>query len=304
MRVANWTPDRLHDLEGRLYVVTGGNSGIGLEAAKKLARRNADVIIASRNEAKSRAAADALAPLGAGRKSTLRLDLADLSSVHGAAADLRGRTVKIDGLINNAGVMQTPRRLTKDGFELQFGTNHLGHFLWTALLFDLVEAVGGRVVTVSSIAHKYGRLRFDDLMLSARYDPTVAYCQSKFANLVFAMELARRLKAAASPAMSVACHPGYANTNLQSAGPGALLAIAYRFSNAIFAQSADQGAIPTVLAAAGDEAVSGGYYGPTGLFGLGGPVGDADVLPRAREEHIGKRLWAESERLVDRKWLM
>ncbi|MEM1397791.1 MAG: oxidoreductase [Pseudomonadota bacterium] len=302
-RISNWTPDKLHDLEGRLYVITGGNSGIGFEAAKMLARRNADIVIAGRSVEKISKAADSLATVGSGVKSTLQIDLADLSSVKSAASELDSRTVKIDGLINNAGIMQTPKSLTKDGFELQFGTNHLGHFLWSALNFPLVEAVGGRIVTVSSIAHRYGRLNFDDLMLTQRYDPTTAYCQSKLANLVFAQELHRRLEATQAKAISVACHPGYSNTNLQSTGPGAGLTALYKLTNALFAQPARDGATPTVLAAAGDEAQAGAYYGPTGFREFRGPTGTATVSARARSGDTGNRLWAESERLLDCQWL-
>ncbi len=302
-RVRNWTPDRLPDLDGRLYVVTGGNSGIGLEAAKMLAARNADIVVAARNPDKARAAVDALAGLGSGTASSTQLDLADLSSVRAAAETLKVRTDKVDGLVNNAGIMQTPAQKTANGFEMQFGTNHLGHFYWTGLLLDLVEAAAGRIVTVSSIAHRYGRIRFDDLMLENGYDPTVAYCQSKLANLVFALELHRRLTKKGSPATSVACHPGYSNTNLQSTGPGSVLTAIYRVTNQLFAQSADKGAMPTVLAAAGDEARAGAYYGPTGFRELNGPVGDAAISARGSVKETGERLWTESERLVGLEWL-
>lgn len=300
--VSNWTPDRLPDLSGRVYVITGGNSGIGLEAARVLAAHNADVILAARDPEKAAAAAFSLEILGAGRPSTVHLDLADLASVRAAAAQVRERAPKIDGLVNNAGIMQTPKSVTADGFETQFGTNHLGHFLWTALLLDRVAAVAGRVVTVASIAHKYGRLHFDDLMLARRYDPTVAYCQSKLANLVFALELDRRLKSKGASASSIACHPGYSNTNLQSTGPGAGLTMLYRLTNALIAQSAERGAIPTVLAAAGLEASGGGYYGPTGFRDLNGPVGTASVAARARDASSAERLWTESERLVGHRF--
>ncbi|MEO1015586.1 MAG: oxidoreductase [Pseudomonadota bacterium] len=302
-KVRNWTPERLPDLGGRLYVVTGGNSGIGLEAAKMLASRNADVIVAARNPEKARAAVDALASLGSGVASSLQLDLADLSSVRAAAETLRVRTDKVDGLVNNAGIMQTPPQKTANGFEMQFGTNHLGHFYWTGLLLDLVEAAAGRIVTVSSIAHRYGKIHFDDLMLEKSYDPTVSYCQSKLANLVFALELHRRLMKSGSSAKSIACHPGYSNTNLQSTGPGSALTAIYRVTNALFAQSAEKGAMPTVLAAAGDEARAGAYYGPTGFRELNGPVGEAAVARRASDEETGARLWTESERLVGLEWL-
>ena len=302
--VANWQADRLADLSGKSYVITGGNSGIGFEAARILAGRGGHVIIAARNPEKAGAAADALRrEHGADNITTVQLDLASLASVRSAAAELKDSGVKIDALINNAGIMQTPKSQTQDGFETQFGTNHLGHFLWTALLFDQVAAAQGRIVTVSSIAHRYGRIRFNNLMMSSGYDAMQAYCQSKLANLVFALELHRRLKASNSAVASIACHPGYSNTALQSTGPAALMAAIYSVTNVLFAQSAKRGCLPTVLSAAGTEAVSGAYFGPTGLRELKGPVGDAAVSRAARNDETGKRLWEVSEQLVDHSWL-
>ena len=173
---ADWTPERLPDLRGKTYLITGGNSGIGLEAAKMLATAGGKIIIASRNRGKAIAASETL-PDGA--HETVELDLASLATVRAAAENIRTRFEKIDALINNAGIMQTPQMQTADGFELQFGTNHLGHFLFAGLLFDLVEKAGGRIVTVSSLAHKFGAIHFDDLMLSKNYEPTRAYTQKQ-----------------------------------------------------------------------------------------------------------------------------
>ena len=295
----NWRPDRLPDLSGKLYVITGGNSGIGFEAAKMLGRAGGDVVLACRNPAKAEAALKALQGDVRGTAELLQLDLADFASIRRTAEDLRGRHAKIDGLINNAGIMQTPQTTTKDGFELQFGTNHLGHFLWTSLLIDLVEAApDGRVVTVSSIAHKFGELDLTDLMTETGYTPTKAYYRSKLANLMFAMELDRRLKEAGATTISLACHPGYSGTNLQSTGPRGALRALYSLMNPLMSQSAEKGAIPTVLAAAGTEAKGGAYVGPTGMGDARGPVGDAQVAEHARDRTVWLKLWEETEKLI------
>jgi len=298
----DWTPDRLPDLTGKRYLITGGNTGLGFEAARMLAAQNADIVIASRNTDRSRQAVLELNPLGSGIIDTVPLDLSRLSSVHEAAAEIRRRYDSFDAIVNNAGVMQTPQAMTADGFELQFATNHLGHFLFNGLLFDLVENASGRIVAVSSIAHKRGQMHFDDLMLTANYSPTRAYCQSKLANLLYAFELYRRLNAAGSPVAAIACHPGYAASNLRRAGPRGLLRTFYAITNHIVAQSAEAGAIPLVLAAAGSEALSGGYYGPTARADMSGPVGDAEVVEAALDRDDAERLWAISERLARFNW--
>ena len=224
--VKRWTPEQLPDLAGRRYLITGGNSGIGLEAAKILAAAGANIVIACRNPAKADVAVAAIDHEGPGEVASIALDLSDLASVRKAAAAVKKQYTSLDGLVNNAGIMQTPETRTTDGFELQLGTNHLGHFLFAGLLFDLVEAAQGRIAVVSSIAHKLGKMNFDDLMLERGYTPSKAYGQSKLANLLFAQELARRLERADSPVMATACHPGYSATNLQSTGPeGPLVSI-------------------------------------------------------------------------------
>lgn len=299
---SNWTADRLPELKGKRYVITGGNSGIGFEAAKHLGKAGADVVLACRSVAKAEEAVKDLRPQVQGKVDFVQLDLSDLSSVRTAAEDIRGKHSKIDALINNAGIMQTPESKTADGFEMQFGTNHLGHFLLSALLIDLVEAAAGRFVTLSSIAHLSGRIRFDDLMGKKDYSPMTAYTQSKGANLLFALELDRRLQAAGKKAISIACHPGYTNTNLQSTGPTGFFNFLYKLTNPLIAQSGPDGALPTVLAAAGKEAKRGGYYGPQSLGGMRGPVGDAKVAAYILDENLAERLWDESEKLVDHKW--
>ena len=301
-KVRNWKPSQLPDLTGKTYLITGGNSGIGLEAAKMLGVAGGKIVIACRNPAKAKAAAAEIDAVSRTNTDIVQLDLADLASIRKAAASVKNKYKKIDALVNNAGIMQTPKLQTKDGFEMQFGTNHLGHFLWTGLLINLVEKAKGRVVTLSSIAHKMGKIHFDNLMLDTGYSPTKAYTQSKHANMLFGLELARRLKAAGSPVKSVICHPGYSNTNLQSTGPQGLLNIFYKPLNSLAAQPARKGAIPTVLAAAGLKAESGHYYGPTGIADARGPVGTATIIPHAKRKGPAKRLWDVSEELVGFEW--
>jgi NAD(P)-dependent dehydrogenase (short-subunit alcohol dehydrogenase family) len=299
---SNWTADQLPDLAGKVYVITGGNSGIGLEAAKHLGKAGADVVLACRSMTKAAEAAQELRGLVRGKVDVVQLDLSDLSSVRTAATQLHETHTKIDALINNAGVMQTPKLSTVDGFEMQFGTNHLGHFLLSGLLIDLVEAAAGRVVTLSSIAHLSGEIRLNDLMGETDYAPMTAYAQSKGANLMFALDLDRRLQASGMKSISIACHPGYTNTNLQSTGPTGFFSALYKITNPLLAQSGADGALPTVLAAAGTEAKRGGYYGPQKWGELRGPVGDAKVAPYALNDETAKELWDQSEQLVGHQW--
>lgn len=298
-----WTPERLPDLTGKTHLITGGNSGIGVDAAKMLAAAGADIVIACRNPAKADDAVAEIDAVGPGRTERVLLDLSSLASVRTAAAEVRERYPKLDGLINNAGIMQTPETRTEDGYELQFATNHLGHFLWTGLLIDLLEETQGRVVVVSSIGHKMGKIDFDDLMSTKDYSPINAYTQSKLANLLFALELDRRLRASGSAVSAMACHPGYSGTNLQSTGPTGFWNSLYKVLNPMLSQSSYDGAIPTVLAVAGVEAESGGYYGPQSMGESRGPVGIAKVSARARDETTASKLWKVSEKLVDLEWL-
>ena len=303
-RVKNWTPEQLPALNGKRYLITGGNSGIGLEAAKILAAAGADIVIACRNPAKAAAAVAEIDAAGDGLVDSVELDLSSMASVRAAAAEVRKRYDKLDGLVNNAGIMQTPETRTEDGFELQLGTNHLGHFLFAGLLYDLVVAAEGRITVVSSIAHKLGEISLDDLMLENNYSPTRAYGQSKLANMLFAQELSRRLEAAGSPVMANVCHPGYSATSLQSTGPEGFLNGFYKVLNRIWAQPAYQGAIPTALAVAGAEAESGGYYGPVKFMDSLGPVGTARIAGRGRDESTAAKLWERSEELVGLSWTL
>ncbi|MCI0384454.1 oxidoreductase [Streptomyces sp. CNQ085] len=285
-----WNTDLLPDLAGRTAVVTGANSGIGRTAADALARAGAHVVFAVRDVERGRAAAATVD----GGTEVLRLDLADLSSVRGFAEDWQDRP--LDLLINNAGVMMTPRRRTRDGFEMQFGTNHLGHFALTNLLLPHVT---DRVVTLASAAHRWGgaRIRFDDPNMEAGYSPQGAYAQSKLANLLFTLELQRRLTESGSPVRALAAHPGYAATNLQSHAANPLTRAVMRFGNRFLAQDDRAGALPTLYAATADLPGA-SYVGPDGVMeGRGGPtlVGRSAA---ASDPVAARRLWAMSEEMT------
>ncbi len=298
-----WSLERVPDLAGRVMIVTGANSGIGYEAARALAGRGAEVVLACRDTGKAEAAADRLlAELPEAKLDIIPLDLADLASVRGFAEAFSSRHSRLDALINNAGVMALPRRETKDGFEMQFGTNHLGHFALTGRLLEVLLATpNARVVNVSSIAHKFGVMRFHDLQWEKRYSKWGAYGQSKLANLLFTHELDRRLKAIGNDTISVACHPGWAATNLQQAGPkmsgSKLMQTLTAWGNAALAQDAAMGALPTVFAAV--EPLRGNeYVGPTRRLGWHGPPEIIEPMRKARDPEAAARLWKESERLT------
>jgi NAD(P)-dependent dehydrogenase (short-subunit alcohol dehydrogenase family) len=299
-----WTPARIPSLRGKTFVVTGANSGIGLAAARALAARGARVILACRSVEKGRAALDGIRKAHPDAEVTLEaLDLSSLSSVRAFAERFASQHARLDVLVNNAGVMALPYQKTADGFEMQLGTNHLGHFALTGLLFDrLAAAPGARVVTVASVAHHFGAVRFADLHGEKSYSPWVAYAQSKLANMLFAHELARRVEATRMPITSVACHPGYASTNLQTSGvrnvEGKLEERLMALGNGIFAQSAEQGALPTVYAATADDVRPADYIGPSGPFGLVGSPTRARTSRRARDAEAAARLWELSEELT------
>lgn len=299
-----WTPASIPDQHGKTFVITGGNGGLGAQAALLLARKRGRVVITSRDVAKAQATLDQVRrEVPDADLDFVLLDLADPASVEAAATEIRARCPRIDALVNNAGVMQTPETRTSEGFELQFATNHLGHFRLNSRLFDIVDASGGRIVPVSSIAHKYGRIALDDLQSTKGYDPTVAYSQSKLANLLYGFELQRRLTARGSKASAIPCHPGYAATNLQSAGVGmeggsVLFRWIYKVTNALLAQTAEAGSWPLVLAAADPAARPGAYYGPTGIAQMGGAVGESYVAPAGLDEDVARKLWDATEALV------
>jgi NAD(P)-dependent dehydrogenase (short-subunit alcohol dehydrogenase family) len=311
---SGWTVAQIHSQAGRRALVTGANSGIGYYTALELARSGAHVLLACRDRAKGEAALGRLRAETVDASAELvLLDLASLDSVRAVAATESEHGLPLDLLINNAGVMAPKRRMqTADGFELQFGTNVLGHFALTALLLPALERAAAsqaqrpRVVTVSSIAHKQGRLDFDDLQSTQSYSSMRAYRQSKLANLMIAFELDRRLRGAGPPAsavMSVAAHPGIASTNIFRVGPfHPVEQVARRWIGAAIAavlNSGAEGALPTLFAATAPAAVDGGYYGPQGFEEMrGGDVGPAHVAAPALDRASAARLWGECERLT------
>jgi NAD(P)-dependent dehydrogenase (short-subunit alcohol dehydrogenase family) len=282
------------DLSGKLAVVTGSNSGLGFGLARRLSATGADVVMAIRNRAKGEAAIDEIRATVPDARLTIKpLDLSSLANVAALGEQLNAEGRPIDILINNAGVMTPPKRdTTADGFELQFGSNHLGHFALTAHLLPLLRAAGGaRVVSLSSIAARQsGRIHFDDLQFDKSYAAMQAYGQSKLAVLMFARELDRRSRDAGWGIVSAAAHPGLTKTNLQISGP----------SLAPFLwQEIDEGILPTLYAATSPQAEGGGYYGPGGIYeAAGGGVAPAKIPARARDEAASQRLWDISEQLT------
>ncbi|MGP4057038.1 SDR family NAD(P)-dependent oxidoreductase [Mycobacterium sp. 4D054] len=297
---SKWTAADVPDQSGRVAVVTGANTGIGYETAAVLAGRGARVVIAVRNLDKGRKAADDIARRHPGADVTLQeLDLSSLASVREAADALRLAFPRIDLLINNAGVMYPPKQVTADGFELQFGTNHLGHFALTGLLLDtLLDVPGSRVVTVASIAHNIrAGIRFDDLQWEHGYNRVAAYGQSKLANLMFSYELARRLAAKGAPTIAVAAHPGISNTELMRHIPGSGLPGFSKLAGLV-TNSPAVGALATLRAATDPGARGGQYYGPSGIRELVGHPVLVSSNAISRDEDVQRRLWTVSEELT------
>ena len=298
-----WTTADIPDLSGQSMIITGANSGIGLEAAIVLAQKGAAVTLAVRDAVRGQSAADRIrASYPQAELEVARLDLADLAGVrHFASEWIAGHPEGLDVLINNAGVMAIPRRETADGFEMQLGTNHLGHFALTGLLVDTLNP-GGRVVTVSSGAHRFGQMNFDDLQAADSYQKWRVYGQSKLANILFALELHRRAEAAGADLRSVVVHPGYAATNLQSAGPrmsGSRLGESLSgLANRVLAQSAEAGAWPTEMAATDPDVPSGSFIGPTGRMRQRGTPGYETPSEAARDVVAAGRLWEMSTDLT------
>ena len=299
-----WTADDIPPQAGRTIVITGANSGIGYEAARQLAAKGAHVVLACRDQAKGRGAIESItAAQPSASVELMELDLADLGSIRRFAAAARAASPALHVLCNNAGVMAIPRRTTRDGFEMQFGTNHLGHFALTGLLLErLLATPGARVVTVSSGAHKFGVMHWNDLQGERSYGSWRAYGQSKLANLLFTYELQRRLATAHAELISVACHPGYAATNLQAAGPrmqGSSIGEAvWGFANRLLAQSAAMGALPTLYAATAPDVRGGDYIGPDGLGEQWGHPKKVRSNARSHDPEAQRRLWEISEQLV------
>jgi NAD(P)-dependent dehydrogenase (short-subunit alcohol dehydrogenase family) len=297
-----WTADGIPRQDGRVAVITGANTGLGFETARLLAAHGATVVLAVRNVDKGKAAA---ARIGVPGVSVQRLDLTSLDSVRTAAAELRAAHPRIDLLINNAGVMWTPRQVTKDGFELQFGTNHLGHFALTGLLLDaLLPVPGSRVVTLSSVGHRIrAAIHFDDLQWERSYSRVGAYGQSKLANLMFTYELQRRLAVVGTHAgeeagtIAVAAHPGAANTELARNLPAALGWLTPVIMPLI-SQSAEMGALPTLRAATDPDVRGGQYYGPDGFRETRGAPKVVESSAASHDTETQRRLWKASEELT------
>jgi NAD(P)-dependent dehydrogenase (short-subunit alcohol dehydrogenase family) len=289
-----WSEANIPDLSGRVAVVTGANSGIGFETARALAAKGARVVLACRNSQKGgKAERRILAEAPGAQARFVQLDLASLGSIAAFCKDLAASESKLDILCNNAGVMMPPLGRTADGFETQFGTNHLGHFALTGGLLPLIRtAPEARVVSVSSLAHYWGRIDFDNLNAEQRYNRTLAYGQSKLANLLFIRELERRLRATSESAVAVAAHPGSTRTNLQQ--HSRLMHTVVR----AFSQKPPEGALPTLYAATATGLSGGDYFGPGRMLEMVGPPGKARSTPASKSLETARRLWEVSEELT------
>ena len=299
MSSTRWSAADIPPLAGRSAVVTGANTGLGLETARALAAHGASVVLAVRVVSKGEAAAAAIRASAPGSDVVVQeLDLASLASIRDAAATLHDRHERIDLLVNNAGVMSTPQSTTDDGFELQFGVNHLGHFAFTGLLLDrLLPVHGSRIVTVSSVAHRFrSRIDPEDLNGTRAYDRFSAYTRSKLANLLFTYELQRRLVAAGAATEALAAHPGWSGTELARHSPAAFR-LAERVARPL-AQTPALGAQPTLRAATDPAAVGGEYYGPRGIAHLWGHAGVVHSNRDSHDRELARRLWDTSEALT------
>ena len=303
----NWTTANIPDLTGKVMIVTGANSGIGFEEAKEFARKGAQVIMACRSMDKAQDAMyKILGEIPDARVEIMQLDLASLNSVRQFAEAFKLKYDRLDVLVNNAGIMMVPYSTTEDGFESQFGTNHLGHFALTGLLIDLLKATpASRVVNVSSGAHRFGKMDFDNLMFPDGFDysPTAAYGRSKLANLLFTYELQRRLKSADADMLAVAAHPGIANTNLATHLVNEkLLKLAGPLLD-VFMQSAAMGALPTIRAAVDPNVSAGQYYGPGGFKEQRGYPVLVDSNEASHNLADAQQLWQVSEQLTGVEYL-
>jgi NAD(P)-dependent dehydrogenase (short-subunit alcohol dehydrogenase family) len=298
--MTKWTSDRIGELKGKRIIVTGSSHGIGFEAAMALARKGAEVVLAVRDQVRGEKAAEKINSWnGHSPASVMDLDLADLESVRQFSTEYSARFDRLDVLINNAGVMIPPFSRTKDGFELQFGTNHLGHFALTAHLLPLLmETPLSRVVTISSIAARKARIDFNNLDGSGGYNSMRFYRQSKLANLLFAAELQNRLERAGASTISIACHPGISATNVLSRGSGRETGNVMKALMRIVAQPAEKGALPTLYAATNPDLRGGEFIGPDGPGNhKGSPVLTND-LARLYDPELAGRLWELSETLT------
>lgn len=299
MSKQKWDENNISDQNGRVVIVTGSSSGIGYETARVLANKNAEVIIAVRNQQKGDKALQKIKEQNKDADvKVMLLDLANLESVKKFVGEFKQKFSRLDLLINNAGVMIPPYSVTSDGFELQFGTNHLGHFTLTAGLFDLIKNTpGSRIVNVSSNAHKYGKINFEDLKWEKRkYKPWRSYGDSKIANIYFTHELTRKIDKNGKNPVVAASHPGWTATELQRHNAF------FGFLNNFFAQDITMGALPTLYAAVGPDVKSGDYFGPSGFMEMKGYPKKVETNKLAKDENTAKKLWDVSEELTGVKF--
>ncbi len=304
-----WTPERLGDLSGRTYLITGANAGAGFQAARTLLKKNAKVVMLNRSADKSQAAIAELKNEfgGAADVRFVRMNLASLASVRQAAEDVLTSVPKIDALICNAAIAQVPRQtLTEDGFESMLGTNHYGHFLLCGLLFERIDASNGRIVVVSSLGYNMGikTIQFDDMNWDKNYHQNRTYSQSKLAQMMFAYELQDRLKAAGKSNVSVyVCHPGSSRTSLITSSGNLATRIMFRLmSVSPLVQSAEKGSWPEVMCATEDGLEQRALYGPTGFLEFVGPVGKGTLNAHAYDKAVMQRLWDVSENATGYNW--
>ena len=303
-----WTPERLGNLAGKTYLITGANTGAGFEASKILLSKGAGVVMLNRNATKSANAIQELkAEFGANAKvSFIQMDLAELASVRNAAKEVLERIPKIDALICNAAVAQVAKqKFTKDGFESQLGINHYGHFLLISLLFDQVEKSGGRIVVVGSEGYKMGlkTIQFEDMNFDKNYHPNFTYCHSKLAQMMIAHELQDRIRAANKQVKVYVCHPGASKTSLINNDTPLMTRIMWSIMSSLpIVQTAEKGAYPEVMCATEDDLKQDAYYGPTGRMQWTGPVGECQMEAFVKDKAIMEKLWTLSEEQTDQKF--
>jgi NAD(P)-dependent dehydrogenase (short-subunit alcohol dehydrogenase family) len=303
--MTNWTKNNIPDLTGKVIIVTGGNVGLGFEAVKMFAWKNAEVILASRDKQRGeKAKRTILREVPKAKINVMNLDLADLKSIRKFAEDFSKQFQKLDILLNNAGVMWCPYYLTKDGFELQMGVNHLGHFALTGLLLPLLKKTNiSRVVTVSSLGHRRAKLDIDKLFFNKEnYDQSVAYFNSKLANLLFTYELQRKFEEHNLDIISVAAHPGGSNTNLARHVEKRPWFVLLKPLFLLLAQSAEKGTLPEVRASVAPEVKGGEYYGPKGFNEMGGYPVLVESTPDSHNLADAAKLWEISEKLTGVKY--